>query len=139
MGLPIPDATSTYKDIGLYCVWLADSLPTPSAERKTAGCSSVWLGRSDIYKFPPFLCCIVRVCVLTNVICPSICQLSCSSDAGFVGGSDNGIAYGMPAGQAQQMQMQYMRDQLRQELQQRSFLSHAQVGSQNTTTIYRSW
>ncbi|DBA77365.1 hypothetical protein WJX79_005205 [Trebouxia sp. C0005] len=46
---------------------------------------------------------------------------------GFVGSSDNGIAYGMPAGQAQQMQMQYMRDQLRQELQQRSFLSHAQA------------
>ncbi|DBA97440.1 TPA: PAB-dependent poly(A)-specific ribonuclease subunit 3, variant 2 [Trebouxia sp. C0004] len=46
---------------------------------------------------------------------------------GFVGGSDNGIAYGMPAGQAQQMQMQYMRDQLRQELQQRSFLSHVQA------------
>ena len=54
---------------------------------------------------------------------PSISQLSCPNDAGFVGGSDNGIA--------QQMQMQYMRDQLRQELQQRSFLSHAQVGLQN--------
>ncbi len=49
--------------------------------------------------------------------------MSCPNDAGFAGGSDNGIA--------QQMQMQYMRDQLRQELQQRSFLSHAQVGLQN--------
>lgn len=36
-------------------------------------------------------------------------------------------AYGLPTGQAQQMQLHFMKDQLRQELQQRSFLSHAQV------------
>lgn len=55
--------------------------------------------------------------------------LSVLGSAGYVTGGDAGAAtaYGLPAGQAQQMQMQFMRDQLRQELQQRSFLSHAQV------------
>ena len=39
-----------------------------------------------------------------------------------------GCLLGRLTGQKQQMQMQYTKDQLRQELQQRSFLSHAQVG-----------
>lgn len=46
-----------------------------------------------------------------------------------MGGNDGGgvPGYGLPLGQAQQLQLQFMKDQLRQELQQRSFLSHAQV------------
>lgn len=48
---------------------------------------------------------------------------------GYVGGNDGGgvPGYGLPLGQAQQLQLQFMKDQLRQELQQRSFLSHAQA------------
>ncbi|KAL3133241.1 hypothetical protein ABBQ38_007127 [Trebouxia sp. C0009 RCD-2024] len=47
----------------------------------------------------------------------------------FAGGNDAGPvpAYGLPTGQAQLMQLHFMKDQLRQELQQRSFLSHAQA------------
>ena len=57
------------------------------------------------------------------------CSLARQSFAGFVGGNEAGAvpAYGLPTGQAHQMQLHFMKDQLRQELQQRSFLSHAQV------------
>ena len=58
-------------------------------------------------------------------------ELTAQGATGFGGGSDSGVGsgYGLPGGQAHQMQVQYMKDQLRQELQQRSFLSHAQVKS----------
>ena len=63
-----------------------------------------------------------------------VARLACSTNhwsccAGYVGNNDGTAvpAYGLPLGQAQQMQLQFMKDQLRQELQQRSFLSHAQV------------
>ena len=55
-----------------------------------------------------------------------LCSLASHPCAGYVGGNEAG-AYGLPTGQAHQMQLQFMKDQLRQELQQRSFLSHAQV------------
>ena len=58
-----------------------------------------------------------------------LCSLAPQSCAGFAGGNEAGAvpAYVLPTGQAQQMQLHFMKDQLRQELQQRSFLSHAQV------------
>ncbi len=73
----------------------------------------------------------VLLCTKSNTFLAFGCtgSLSPLSGAGYVGAGDSGAAsgYGLPAGQAQQMQMQYMRDQLRQELRHRSFLSHAQV------------
>lgn len=70
-------------------------------------------------------------CAQHQLIHAQLCCLALQSCAGFVAGNETGAlpAYGLPTGQAQQMQLQFMRDQLRQELQQRSFLSHAQVRS----------
>lgn len=48
--------------------------------------------------------------------------------AGYgVGVDGGGAGYGLLPMQGQQMQMRYMVDQLRKELQQRSFLTHAQA------------
>lgn len=58
------------------------------------------------------------------------CDYRCIAvrETGFASGMDGGAGgFGMLPLQGQQMQMRYMADQLRKELQQRSFLTHAQV------------
>ena len=65
---------------------------------------------------------ITIICYFFNVHVSS--YLYASGFGGLDGGSGG---FGMLPQQGQQMQMRYMADQLRKELQQRSFLTHAQV------------
>lgn len=60
----------------------------------------------------------------------------CMHALGFGGLDGGGGGFGMLPQQGQQMQMRYMADQLRKELQQRSFLTHAQVSKSVPNTCH---
>lgn len=96
---------------------------TPAASQLTPCC--LWFGMTALAHSA------AGDCAQHQLIHAQLCFLAPQSCAGFIGGNETGAvpAYGLPTGQAQQMQLHFMRDQLRQELQQRSFLSHAQVQS----------